>query len=175
MPRTRGSICSSARSARTRWATSAARFATKGRGAPRRSSGRRTRRTSAARRPVEEGAWLVQQPPLDLSDAAGAVRREQLPEVPSRSDRACEPSERFPDPPAPQADGRATTLIRRIRLLRLPRDQRLSTGPNKPSRTRSASGTQLLCRCVAIVGQPWPARLATRVARGQCRRRGRQE
>ena len=128
--RIRGSICSSARSARTRCGRSAARSATKGRGAPPLSSGPRTRRTRPAEAErVEARARLVRQPSLDLPDEAERFAESSCLKC-HHEVAELEPSERFPEPPAPKLvrglrpDSQTTAASAATRST-------ASTGPNR--------------------------------------------
>ena len=108
--RIRGSICSSAARARTEGDVGCT-ICHDGQGSGTPSSGRRTRRTirtKAAR--LGARVWLVRQPSLDLPDEAGSLRREQLPEVPSRSGRAR--AERAVPRAAGAEAGRRVELVR---------------------------------------------------------------
>ena len=150
-PAIRGSTCSSARSARTRWPTSAARSATTGRGAPRPSSGPRTRPTIRCRPHdwkrehgwFDNHHWIFPMNPKRFAES-------MLPEVPSRRDRAG--AERAVSRSAgPEADRRLPPDSA-VRLLRLPRDQRLRrTEP--PHRPRPAHRAELLGRGAGAAGQ----------------------
>ena len=83
---------------------------------------------------------LVRQPPLDLPDEAGPLRREQLPEVPPPEGR---PGAERAVPRAAGAEaGRGLDAGRGVRLLRLPRDQRLRQ-PDGDRRPRRAAGAAL--------------------------------
>ena len=83
---------------------------------------------------------LVRQPSLDFPDDARAVHREQLPEVPSRSGRAR--AERAVPRSAGAEAGRGLRAGAAVRLLRLPRDQRLRR-PEQADRPRPARSSRI--------------------------------
>ena len=85
-------------------------------------------------------ARLVRQPPLDLPDDAGAVHREQLPEVPPQKVELG--AERAVPRAAGAEAGRRLDAGRGVRLLRLPRDQRLRR-PDGDGRPRPAARAAL--------------------------------
>ena len=131
--------------------TSAARFATKGRGVPRISSGLRTRPTSPdeATRWKHEYGWFNNHHWIFPMNPQ-AVRREQLLEVPSRRGRAG--AERAVSGSArAQAHGRLRPDSPE-RLLRLSRDQRLRRSQSS-HRSRSASRAELLGRGPGTAGR----------------------
>ena len=84
--------------------------------------------------------WLVQQPPLDLPDAAAAVRGIELPEVPPSGGRSR--AERAVSRAACPEARRRLSLDPPVRLLRMPRDQRL-VGARQADRPGHAAVAQL--------------------------------